>query len=234
MTKPSIFSRFKLKPYYLELNDEWLMFSVDSKEEGILEKIVSEKEDKLYLVLNKRYGIHPSENEHELVKPKFDDYTESAKKFFSYLDNISVQTGLTRVEILLRMPEDLSEIEAEIQEKASDKSKTTLELNTELREIKQKLKNESKDITEQLKPYIEELNKLSESYEKAMNDYYIALSAYFLSGKRILVDIEGKVDVVTVAFDFDNVRSLHIDFQRALIGFINNELNRWSEAEGKN
>lgn len=234
MAKPSIFSRFKLQPYYLPLDDEWLMFSVDSKEEALLETIVSEKDDKLFLVLNRRYGIHPSENEHESVKPKFDEYTESAKKFFGFLDNVSVQTGLTRVEILLRMPEDLSEIEAEIQEKASDTSKSTLELNSELREIKKKLKDESKDITEQLKPYIEELNKLSEKYEKAMNDYYIALSAYFLSGKRILADVGGKISPASVSFEFDNVRSLHIDFQRALIGFINNELNRWSEDEGKN
>jgi hypothetical protein len=234
MTKPSIFSRFKLQPYYLELDDEWLMFSVDSKEEGILEKIVSEKDDKLFLVLNRRYGIHPSENEYETVKPKFDDYTDSAKKFFGFLDNISIQTGLTRVEILLRMPEDLSDLEAEIQEKASQKDKTSIEINNELREIKKKLKNESKDITELLKPYIDQLNSLSEQYEKSMNDYYIALSAYFLSGKRILVDINGKVSPVSVAFDYDNVRSLHIDFQRALIGFINNELNRWSEGEGKN
>lgn len=234
MAKPSIFSKFKLKPYYLEINPEWLMFSSDSGEEPLLEKIITEKEDKYYLVLNKRYGIHPSENEHILVKAKFEEYQESAKKFFSYLDNVSVQTGFTRVEILLRMPEDLSDLEAEIGEKmATQEKKTSLELNTELRDIKKKLKEESKGITEVVKPHIEQLNLFSSEYEETMNNYYISLIAYFLSGKRMLVEIDEKtIEPVKVSFDFENVKNLHLDFQRALIKFVNNELARWSNEEG--
>jgi hypothetical protein len=224
----SLLNRFKPSTYFLEILDEWLVFSYDSEELKLLEKIVVEEDGKIGINLLKRHGIHPSED--EAIKDAHQAFTNASKAYFNLIEDISNKTGLSRTEIQLRIPQDISDIEEEIKatnEKAKEDSWNYLEIRKEIQKIKQTTKEETAKIAEILSPFSEQFQNASIEYNKSFDEYYIQLIALFLSGKRL----EG---TSKATFTPQNIRNLHVEFRGALAGFVTNEIRGWAKDAGKN
>jgi hypothetical protein len=231
MNPISLLSKFKPTTYSLLVKPEWIIYSYDSLELPLLEQIVQEPEpDHIVINLVRFNGIRPIEE--ESVNEFHTPFVEASKAFFGLLQEIQQQTGLTRTEIQLRISQDLKEVENELKIKAADDLKnngtTYAEIQLELHKIRQASKEESQKIAEILAPFTAQYNETLQNYNKTYDDYYVALIALFLSGKRL----EATNNQVT--FTSENVRRLHYDFRNELARFIYNEVNGWSDTEGKN
>jgi len=226
-----LLSKFKLQTYRLPVKAEWIQYSLGTPEFNILEALVEsdsdEWDDSYFIPLTKRFGIHPSEN--ECCKEIYDKFKLTEKNFFSFLDKITEETGLTRVEILLRIPEDLNSLQVEVEKELKDSEDSSkLEIREKLVKIKNKLKTESKDIGREVAEYSAELKQISIAYEAEQLEYFFELISVFLSGKRCQKDVADPVFVSVEA-----IKNLHIDFQRALIDFLKSEIYGWEQEKEK-
>jgi hypothetical protein len=241
----SVLGKFKPEIYSLEVLPEWIQFSIGTEEFQLLDNCVAEQvveeEKPIYIIsLFKRFGINPAEI--DSVKEVADGYKVAAREFFEYLDMVSEKAGLTRVEILLKIPEDLENIQQDLEtqlEEAKDEKKGLLEIREEITRVKEKALEESKSIAEKIAPFQERLKELAESHDNAQVEYYKALLVHFLNRSRV-VDLKlfekgnSILDcLISNSFTGDNIDRLHIGFQRALYDFLKKEIGGWTNKEGK-
>jgi hypothetical protein len=223
----SLLSKFKPAPYFLKLEPEWIEFSYDSQELGLLEKIALENEEKeIGINLLKRNGIHPSED--EAIKEIHQAYLDNAKAYYTLIADTSTRTGLTRTEVQLGVSEELNELEEELRSTIS-RAKDTGDLSKireEVQKFRQSNREERERIATTLISYRDQIKQTYADYNKSFDEYYINLMALFLSGKRL----EG---ASKATFTAENIRNLHSGFRGSLASFLTNEINGWERNEGK-
>lgn len=233
MSKPSIFAEFKTETHSLELNSEWIYYSLETPELSVLEKVVTKDEDKFLIQLNKHFGVRAFEN-HE-VKDSHDAFKACEKEFWYFLDKICESTGLTRYEAYYQVPEDLEvnilELQKNLQEVLEEAEKEerkvkSLEVRQEIVDIKKQTFKESKEIKKELEPFQADLKAKTDALESARKDYYFALVISFLNGKRCQ---SGKGEFTREVLD-----KLHPGLQQAFVSFVTSEINGWDKSEGKN
>ena len=224
----SVLTRFKRRYFNLELQPEWLEFSVDTPEFELLDGLISvegEGEDeKYFLPLLARSGVNPLEN---AEIDSFEVYKEAKKDYWEYVEKVSNETGLTRFQVVYKDTEEsLSEANDEITEEQQAIEKVRKELEetedeTVESELKKRMKEKQKAIlainqgfiqkvkeTESiLSPYKEEISKLEKAHEEAKKSYEMALAS-----------LRSKIEL-------KNLENLHPVLLFEILEFIRREIN---------